>query len=295
MLDYALVDALAAVIRHGSFERAAKELKVTQSAISQRIKLLEEKMETVLIERGHPCRATAVGAVLFQHAEMVQLMENECIAQVRRASKHCESVDVSYRIAVPDDRIASWFVNAISEICVDERFLVELVTDDQHQAARRTRDRSVHAIVTTEPLAAKGWTSVSLGEVRYRAVCSSAFFNRHFTDGVNKLSLRNAPQVSCLREDKVQDHFVRRFARTRIDSPFHLLPDALCFLQGCTSGMGWGMCPEFMVSRLLKNGELVELNPSASIDSELYWHTWSLPMKQLERIGALLKDRMTVP
>ena len=32
MLDYALLDALAAVVRHGSFERAAGELNVTPSA-----------------------------------------------------------------------------------------------------------------------------------------------------------------------------------------------------------------------------------------------------------------------
>jgi LysR family transcriptional regulator (chromosome initiation inhibitor) len=31
MIDYALLDALAAVVRHGSFDRAASELSVTAS------------------------------------------------------------------------------------------------------------------------------------------------------------------------------------------------------------------------------------------------------------------------
>ena len=43
MLEYALLDSLLAVVRTGSFERAARELNVTPSAVSQRVKLLEER------------------------------------------------------------------------------------------------------------------------------------------------------------------------------------------------------------------------------------------------------------
>ena len=41
MLDYDALSALAAVVREGSFERAAQALHVTPSAISQRIRQLE--------------------------------------------------------------------------------------------------------------------------------------------------------------------------------------------------------------------------------------------------------------
>ncbi|KAA2220989.1 LysR family transcriptional regulator, partial [Salinarimonas soli] len=42
MLDYAGLSALAAVVRQGSFERAAGTLGVTPSAVSQRVRALEE-------------------------------------------------------------------------------------------------------------------------------------------------------------------------------------------------------------------------------------------------------------
>jgi LysR family transcriptional regulator (chromosome initiation inhibitor) len=61
MLDYAHRSALAAVIRTGSFERAAHQLNVTPSAISHRIKLLEERLGVVLVVQGQPCTATEVG------------------------------------------------------------------------------------------------------------------------------------------------------------------------------------------------------------------------------------------
>ena len=44
MLDYASLSAVAAVVREGSFERAARALNVTTSAVSQRIKHLEERL-----------------------------------------------------------------------------------------------------------------------------------------------------------------------------------------------------------------------------------------------------------
>ena len=42
MLDYKLIEALAMVTAEGGFEKAAQSLLITQSAVSQRIKALEE-------------------------------------------------------------------------------------------------------------------------------------------------------------------------------------------------------------------------------------------------------------
>ena len=77
MLDYAALSALAAVVREGSFERAARTLHVTPSAVSQRIRLLEERMGCALVVRDQPCRATEAGRRLCQHVDRVQLLEQD--------------------------------------------------------------------------------------------------------------------------------------------------------------------------------------------------------------------------
>ena len=77
MLDYAGLEALAAVLREGSFERAARKLHVTPSAISQRIKLLEERVGQVLVLRGTPCTGTEAGRRLCLHVEQVALLEHQ--------------------------------------------------------------------------------------------------------------------------------------------------------------------------------------------------------------------------
>ena len=77
MFDYAALSALAAVVREGSFERAAAALHVTPSAVSQRIRALEERVGCALVVRDQPCRATETGRRLCRHVDQVGLLEQE--------------------------------------------------------------------------------------------------------------------------------------------------------------------------------------------------------------------------
>ena len=82
MLDYQSLFALAAVVREGSFERAARVLNVTPSAISQRIKGLEERLGQVVIHRGPPATGTPAGLRLMQHLDQVRLLEQSLACRV---------------------------------------------------------------------------------------------------------------------------------------------------------------------------------------------------------------------
>ena len=73
IIDSAQLAAFAAVVREGSFERAAGALHVTRSAVSQRIKQLEERVGQVLIRRATPCLPTEAGQALLRHAQQVAL------------------------------------------------------------------------------------------------------------------------------------------------------------------------------------------------------------------------------
>ena len=87
MYDYQAIAALAAVVHTGSFDKAAQQLGVTASAISQRIKLLEERMGSVLVVRAQPCYPTPTGKRLVQHAEQV--------ARIVRVRQHVQPLDAA--------------------------------------------------------------------------------------------------------------------------------------------------------------------------------------------------------
>jgi LysR family transcriptional regulator (chromosome initiation inhibitor) len=292
MIDYALLDALAAVVRHGSFDRAASELNVTSSAVSQRVKLLEERVGSVLVKRGQPCVATASGALLCRHTERVRLLEAQLADDMpSMAGSLLGQSWPTLRVAVNDDSVGTWFVDAVAEFCAQRRMLLDLVIDDQDHTAQRIRDGSVQGAVTTQAEPVQGCRSVRLGRMRYLAVCSPSYFARYFGGGVNREALRRAPCVVFNPKDALQARFMRRLTRADIDAPQHWLPHVGGYLRACVTGLGWGMCPTQMIGALVERGELVELAPGRHLDVDLYWQSWRLSIGWLDEFSGVLKQR----
>jgi DNA-binding transcriptional LysR family regulator len=69
---------LLVVLELGSFSKAANELCITQSAVSQRIKLMEERYGHSLLERsGQVVRPTNAGLIIKKKAEQILKLEKE--------------------------------------------------------------------------------------------------------------------------------------------------------------------------------------------------------------------------
>ncbi len=271
MLDYPLLAALAAVIRTGSFERAARQLHVTPSAVSQRVKLLEERLGTVLVVRGQPCTGTAAGQRLCQHVERVALLESE----LRGALPGLSPADgpLTLRIAVNADSLATWFVAAMAEL---PGCLFDLVLDDQDHSAEWLRKGEVLAAVTASPTPVPGCNSHPLGALRYRATASPDYMRRHFANGVTAEALANAPCLTFNRKDQLQAQWLRMVLNDRDPAqaptpPTHWLPSTHAFVDGALAGLGWGMNPDPLVADHLAAGRLVELVPGQPLDVPLYW------------------------
>lgn len=289
MLDYALLNALLAVVRTGSFERAARELSITPSAVSQRVKLLEERVGSLLVRRVQPCEATASGALLCRHTERVQLLEAELGGRMPALPGASGERRARLRIAVNDDSMSTWFLAAAAEFCVEREVLLDLVVDDQDHTAQRIRDGDVQGAVTTLAEPVPGWRSMKLGRMRYGAVCAPAYFERHFSRGLTREALRQAPCVNFNDKDELQRRFIRRVTRADIHPPAHVVPHGAAFVSACTTGMAWGMCPRRLIARELESGELVEMSPGVRFDVDLHWQSWRLAVGWLDDFSAMLK------
>ncbi|MCK4503645.1 MAG: LysR family transcriptional regulator, partial [Desulfuromonadales bacterium] len=86
MLDYKHIEALAKVIQEGGFERAARVLFLTQSAVSQRVRQLEESSGQILISRTTPPRPTPAGKALLKHYQQVKLLEEGLSSELTAAA-----------------------------------------------------------------------------------------------------------------------------------------------------------------------------------------------------------------
>jgi DNA-binding transcriptional LysR family regulator len=79
------LEVFIAAADSGSMTTAARRLKITQSAISQQLKLLEGEMRVTLMDREkRPLRLTPAGQALRQHAADMLLHADQIRAEVRQ-------------------------------------------------------------------------------------------------------------------------------------------------------------------------------------------------------------------
>lgn len=262
--------ALAAVLRCGSFEKAARQLGVTQSAVSQRIKQLEERVGAVLIVRGQPCMATPAGARLCQHAEEVALLEKQVLDDLGLAEVGAEAGPmVTLKLAVNADSLATWFLPAMAAI---PGLLFDLVLDDQDHSTEWLRRGEVRAAVTSVAEPVQGCDCQPLGLLVYRATASPDFAAQWFGEGVNAGTLAVAPCLTFNAKDGLQTAWIEAVTGRRLSPPSHWLPSSQAFIDAARLGLGWGMNPEIAVAQLIAEGALVDLIPEHPLAVPLYWH-----------------------
>jgi LysR family transcriptional regulator, chromosome initiation inhibitor len=271
MIDYSALAALAAVVREGSFERAARALHVTPSAVSQRVRLLEERMGCALVVRGQPCQPTETGRRLCQHLDRVRLLEHELRGTLPTLDPQGHT-RVRLPIAVNADSLATWFAPAVAAFGAEAPVLMDVAVDDEGHTAEWLRSGAVLAAVTATARPATGCNSRALGAMRYRAAASPEFVERYFSQGVGAGTLALAPSLLFSAKDDLQARWVRRLCRRHVELPRHTLPSSQAFVTAALAGMGWGLHPQALIQPHLDDGSLVELVPHTPLDVPLYWH-----------------------
>jgi LysR family transcriptional regulator (chromosome initiation inhibitor) len=275
-LDGQQLAALAAVIEHGSFDAAAARLHVTPSAISQRIKVLEQRVGQVLVVRDKPCTATAAGVPLLRLAAQTELLEAEALAEMGGS----EGSEPRIAVAVNADSMATWFTGVFGTL-VD--VLLDVRIEDQDHSARLLREGVVLGAVTTERHPVPGCRVQPLGVMRYMAVASPAYIERYLPDGFTARAVAAAPSLEWNREDALQDMLVRKVFRRDIRRLQHFVPTAEGFGAAVRSGRGWGMFPDSLAAPALENGSFVRISET-HLDVPLFWQCWKLNSPIVQKV-----------
>ncbi|MER5770656.1 LysR family transcriptional regulator ArgP [Streptomyces sp. NPDC001985] len=280
------VRTLLAVIDEGTFEAAANVLHVTPSAVSQRVKALEQHTGRVLLLRTKPVRPTPSGEIVVGFARRLALLEREARSALGMAGPD-EPIQMS--VAVNSDSLATWFLAALGRVPEEWRLCYELRREDQDHTAALLRDGLVMAAVTSSPEAVAGCSARLLGHMRYVPVAQPRFAARLLGRGTDSDPvglLAAAPMVCFDRRDDIQDAFVRRL-RPGLPANLrrHCVPTSEGFVEAVAAGMGWGMVPLVQAAPLLASGRLVDLVPGHATDVPLYWQQWKLDSPALAAVA----------
>lgn len=271
MFDYKLLAALAAVVEQAGFDRAAQALGLSQSAVSQRIKLLEARLGQPVLLRASPPQPTEVGRRLLNHVQQVRLLERDLQAQV--PGMDVNRLPERLRIALNADSLSTWWAPAVAPFCATHGVVLDHVLEDQAVGLKRMRAGEVAACVCAVERPLAGARSEFLGAMRYRALASPAFIARHLKGDASVEALLRAPAIVFGPDDQLQHRYLASLGLSGAFS-HHLCPSSEGFVRLLQSDLGWGLVPELQVRAELASGALVDVSCGPPIDVPLYWHHW---------------------
>ncbi|MBW3516765.1 LysR family transcriptional regulator ArgP [Shewanella sp. NKUCC01_JLK] len=292
MLEYANLKALAVVVSEGGFDRAAKVLHITQSAVSQRIRQLEEKVGQSLLIRSNPVVATPTGKRLLRHYSQVQLLESELRAEMDADDPNHPT---TVRIAVNADSLATWFLPALAGMFSRHAWLLELIVDDESYTHHLLKNGEAVGCVTTTEVPMAGCSSEFLGTMEYLCVATPEFAARYFSDlsdtpsfsdtssfnAINQVQLAKAPAVVFSTKDKLHEKFLAQYFNMTPGQWWqHTIPSSESFLEAINLSLGYGLVGHLQAKPLIDKGILIEITPERRMRVPLFWQHWNIKAKQ---------------
>jgi LysR family transcriptional regulator (chromosome initiation inhibitor) len=278
------VRTLLAVADEGTLDAAAAALHVTPSAVSQRLKALEQGVGRVLLLRTKPVRLTESGQVVVRFARQLARLELDARAELGMADG---DEPATLPIAVNADSLATWFLPALGGVPESLRTCFELHREDEGHTTTLLREGVVMAAVTSSPEPVQGCSVTPLGRMRYLPVASPSYVGRRLRGRSLRQAVGTVPVVLFDRNDDLQDSFARRLTSGRDAGPLrHYVPSSEGFADAVTAGMGWGLVPAAQAGPRLRAGELVLLDPRRAVDVPLYWQQWKLDSPALAATAA---------
>ena len=290
MYDYKLLEALAMVCREKGFDRASDRLFITQSAVSQRIKSLEEQTGQILITRTTPPVPTNMGIQLIKHYNQVRQLEMD-LGNMQNGQNEMDFSSIS--IALNADSLASWFLDGIKSFLEKEKTLVNLLVDDQDETSELLRNGVVSGCISSSKKSIQGCSVKYLGKMEYSMVCTPRFYKKWFNEGVTLENLNKTPAVLYNSKDTLHFKFLKKYLHLSIgDIPVHYIPSSEKLLTFIEMDLAYGMLFLYQCKSLIEEGKLVELS-SERLAVDLYWHHWNINSATIQALTEVIIKRST--
>jgi LysR family transcriptional regulator (chromosome initiation inhibitor) len=274
MLDYQAIAALAAVIETQGFQTAAERLCITQSAVSQRIKHLEQYYGEPLIIRTQPYRPTNLGLTLLGHYKRVTMLEDSLQAEI---SLTADAPRIS--ISVSRDTLETWFPEVINQLAKMMPIKLDIIADDQDRTLHYLQKGLVSACASTTKKTPTGCKSDFLGYFDYMLVATPEFKKTYFPNAtITKKELLTAPTLLFDQHDKLHADYLKHYFN--IDDvnlkQCHVVPSVAGFKQFAMQGLAYVLMPNIDIIQELKHRKLINLFPDKIWEMPVYWHSFEI-------------------
>lgn len=257
-MDIQILRTFLELDRTRHFGKAAETLFVTQSAVSARIRLLEETLGVSLfIRRRNEIRLTGAGERLKRHAQTIVAAWQRALIEATLGEEQRSALSVGAVAAVWDCFLQRW-INTLYKHRSDVALQAEVYS--QEALNKKIMDGGLDVAFLFEPVHIEQYIVSEVASVSLFMVSSRAGLDAHA-----------AMKTGYVMVDWGAS-FVAVYARHFPEAPqptirMNLAHSALAFLQDCG---GCGYLPEQLVAEQLRNKRLHLVGGAPVIEQRIY-------------------------
>lgn len=243
------LSALDAIARTGSFSAAAKELSLTQGAISRQIATLEEQFGQKLLERSHFGAVLTPAGVAYSGAAAQALESLRTAALQLMMNEHSHVLN----LAVLPTFGTRWLLPRIPAfVAAYPQIILNFVTRiGQFDFAREGIDAAIHVGQPDWP----GAECTFLMDEAVAPVCSPAFLAQNPLR--QPADLLNLPLIHMASRTGAWTHWFASLGIAASGASSMRFEQFLSVAEACRAGLGVALMPLFLIRAELESGQLV--------------------------------------
>jgi len=251
------LETLRAIAEAGSFSAAAERLRLTQSAVSQQLKKLEEELGETLIARRRPrVELTHAGMRVLSRSERIFKVIEEIYEDLRPVSDG----ELSGTLRVTTSTLAMVYIygDLIADFIAAHPRVELLVstTENSQDAAQKVLSRTADVAFGAFPITLPNIETRPLGESDY-VLIASAKYPLAQSDEIGLDEIRRYRFVRFEEKSGTRMATDRIFAGSQGYPPILLESNNVEFIKRMVGlGLGLAFVPSFTIRNELKQGTL---------------------------------------
>ncbi len=267
LLDKQL-EAFIQVAGCGSVHGAAKQLYITQTALTMRIKMLEQKLGSALFVRARSgMRLTPEGESLLHYAKLIKQMEGECLAQIKGTDPHTL---IPIAISAPSSMMHSSIMAAFLSVAAKYPYLrLRFEVDDSSQQASLLQTGKVDfAVLAPEHISADMQQKMLKPQQYYLAI-SKKWAHREVEDIIENESI-----IDFNPQDAMSFEYLKQLGLfDKAQKQRHFVNDIQLLQESIGCGLAYSVLPScFFSANAHPEVVLLDQLPALEQNMALCWY-----------------------
>ncbi len=258
------LEAFLAIIRHKTVQSASKDLGITQTGVTQRIRALEEQLDSTLFIRSRRGMGlTAEGEALLRYCQSARDLEGEAMARIRGAGTAFET---RVLIQGPTSAMRARIIpQCLSVLLKYPELSVTFQIADRESGAEALRTGSAQFAILPPEDVAREMESKLLRPESYVLVGPEKWKNRSIKEIIQSERI-----IDFDSSDQTTHLYLKKYKLLSLaKSERHFVNNNESLVAMLHSELGYGVLTREFAAEYLKKGLVSLLHPEGSLERRL--------------------------